>query len=443
MIVQVPVTSDPVRQSAHSELSTSLVHSWTSQYRDSGSPVPVQLRKDFPLGNPAARGLHGLHPYPGRLLHQIPAIFLGARQFGEGKRRVLDPFCGSGTTLVEATICGHQARGLDVNPLACLLSATKTSLPSEQVLAEELLRIRRGEGRRIINTNAPDVVNLELWFKPEVIVELLWLRDAIEQVETLAERRFLLCLFSRCVNDCSNRDPRISVPVRNKQTSANKHPIEHFSALGQNALDKIKDYRALLPANPDVQVENASLLEAEVDSSTDFILTSPPYLGAQKYIRSSSLSLGWLSLCPSRSLRALEARSIGREHYYHSEFKTVKEPGVPGADELINRTFSVNPLRACIAASYLWEMRKAFQSMLSSLRQGGYLVLVTGDNMLAGNPFRTGQYLTTMLREEFHLRQILQVEDKIVTRALPLKRRNCSPGGIRSELVSVFQKGHG
>ncbi|NJN98715.1 MAG: hypothetical protein HC875_33820 [Anaerolineales bacterium] len=79
---------------------------------------------------------HSLHPYPAKFIPQIPnAMIQELSSFGE---TVLDPFCGSGTTLVEARRLGRNAVGIDANPLACLISRAKASGISE--LDAEILR---------------------------------------------------------------------------------------------------------------------------------------------------------------------------------------------------------------------------------------------------------------------------------------------------------------
>src|SRR5712664_2835796 len=70
-------------------------------------------------------------------------------------------------------------------------------------------------------------------------------------------------------------------------------------------------------------------------SSVDLIITSPPYLGAQKYVRATSLTLGWLSLVPSTKLRKLEDLSIGREHFRKRDYSEPLCCGLEEVDRLL------------------------------------------------------------------------------------------------------------
>src|SRR5712691_4339550 len=97
------------------------------------------------------------------------------------------------------------------------------------------------------------------------------------------------------------------------------------------------------------------------DGSVDLIVTSPPYAGAQKYVRASSLSIGWLNLSNGRSLRQLEDENIGREHFPRGTPGDVPKTGIQVADRRLERIARLNPLRARIASTYLCEMQDALR----------------------------------------------------------------------------------
>jgi len=69
---------------------------------------------------------HGIHPYPAKMVPQIAREII--RRFTKEKALVLDPFCGSGTVLLEALIAGRNGIGIDTNPLACLIARAKTTV---------------------------------------------------------------------------------------------------------------------------------------------------------------------------------------------------------------------------------------------------------------------------------------------------------------------------
>ena len=171
----------------------------------------------------------------------------------------------------------------------------------------------------------------------------------------------------------------------------------------------------------------------------DLIITSPPYLGAQKYIRSSSLSLGWLEMSPSSGLKALEAKCLGREHFRKSEYREFQPSGLKAADRILRRVFKINPLRACLATTYLREMEAALAHACLQLRPGGHIVLVCSSNTICGEEFKTHEYLRQLL-QSLGLSERLRLVDEIRSRGL-MTRRNKTASVITSEWVYVFQKG--
>lgn len=95
---------------------------------------PIELEFDF--YNEDTRYLtHSIHPYPAKFPPQLPKLIL--EKYSKRNEIVLDPFCGSGTTLVEAKLLGINSIGVDVNGLSCLLSKVKTT-PVTEIQGESI-----------------------------------------------------------------------------------------------------------------------------------------------------------------------------------------------------------------------------------------------------------------------------------------------------------------
>src|SRR5205823_5909102 len=137
--------------------------------------------------------------------------------------------------------------------------------------------------------------------------------------------------------------------------------------------------------------EDARALPLVEDGSVGLIITSPPYAGAQKYVRATSLSLGWLKLATVAQLRTLEQQTIGREHFSRKIVSVVARIGSASADKSIARIYRIDPVRATIVAAYLAEMKQAMQEMYRVLKSGGYLVLIVGNNQVCGSTFPTSK----------------------------------------------------
>ena len=130
--------------------------------------------------------VHRLHPYLGKYVPQLVEIFL--RKFEP--QTVLDPFCGSGTTLVEANSLGIDAVGCDVSAFNCLLSKVETDkydlrkleFEIKDILSKTIAEINRAGIRKdIVEKEATPY--LEEWFAPKALFQMLLYRSFIENYD--------------------------------------------------------------------------------------------------------------------------------------------------------------------------------------------------------------------------------------------------------------------
>src|ERR1044072_5769788 len=109
------------------EFDTSLIlERFLNRYRLNSRPIPVSFRTLIPQFTSAERATHLIHPYPAKLLMHILYFFLSNDVLSKPRSIVLDPFSGSGTVLLESILSGRNAIGIDVNPIAKLISKVKT-----------------------------------------------------------------------------------------------------------------------------------------------------------------------------------------------------------------------------------------------------------------------------------------------------------------------------
>ena len=439
------------------------------RYQQRKRPISVNFRRILPTLNSADRFTHLIHPYPAKLLVHIPFFFLANDLLSKPGDFVLDPFCGSGTVVLEAQLAMRRAFGVDANPLARLIARVKTTpldaAAVKRTLNDLLKRITsKPSGPR------PDVVNLKHWFYPSTVRQLQCLHEAIEGVRAPVIRDFLLVCFSVCVRKVSLADPRLSVPVRlrfgqypeshplQEKSDAHLHHLRHvrvseiFSRITRANIARIERLQASSssPAVVEIVCSDARHLFYEYSlngkrdklvarGSVQLIITSPPYPGAQKYIRSCSLSLGWLRLCPTTDLRGYKARVIGREEFTKEECNRVLPTKIAEADKVLAVIRSRNPIRAVIAATYLTEMWIAMREMCRVLKPGGHIVLVAANNHISGREFRTVDYLG-IIAKECGLSLTACFTDAIRSRGL-MTKRNHTAGIITRESVLILTKG--
>lgn len=103
-----------------------ILKDYYQSFQKDGEPISVNFRTLVPELKKAERFTHLIHSYPAKLLANIPYFFLATDTFCPADGIVLDPFCGTGTVLLEAALSGRNALGADANPLAELITDVKT-----------------------------------------------------------------------------------------------------------------------------------------------------------------------------------------------------------------------------------------------------------------------------------------------------------------------------
>lgn len=414
-------------------------------YVESGKPVEVTFRKLVHWIKSGERASHYLHPYPGKLLPHIAHFFLASNSFARTDDTVLDPFAGSGTVALETVLSGRTALYAEANPLGRLLTAVKTQPIKSCDIDAALERVQTAFAKSRAR-KAPQVVNIDKWYRPEVIEQLVRLRAAVDGLPSGPERELMRATFSAVARKSSNADPRFSVPVRYRPGEAPERasPIELFelqcsaNRTRLSALTQVGEIGAALSAGNDARSLKSADGSRLLDGSVGMLISSPPYAGAQKYVRASSLSLGWLNMTPANQLRALEEQTIGREHHAKASWGIERPSGIAQADKLIAQIARENPSRATIVGIYLAEMRVALAEAVRVLRPSGHFVLVIGDNTVCGRRFASSEYLREML-EQMGMTVVLSLVDTILTRQL-MTRRASTAGMIATESVIVFRK---
>lgn len=443
------------------------IEGFLSSYESDSNPIEVNFRVLIPELNNPDRFMHLIHTYPAKLLPHIPYFFLNNSFFSKQGENILDPFCGSGTVLLESILSGRNAFGVDANPLARLISEVKISKLNADQIEMEFIQLKNNFlSRSSAELAHPDVVNIDYWFLPHIKDQLSEILASIKKINNKEVRNFFMVCFSNCAKKVSLADPRVSVPVRLKYK---QYPINHpiraqnirkleelktvnvmdkFSMVVSENIRRLKGYNSLsssLGAGKIVSNNAKNILnptddefEGLIEESMDLIITSPPYAGAQKYVRASSLNLGWTELAKSSDLKEIDKLSIGRENYRKYEYSNLIETGISEADALLKEIYNINPLRAHIASNYLVEMRLALAESIKTLKRGGHLVLVAANNQVCNKEFRTQEFLR-QIAESLGLKLRLRLIDDIKSYGL-MTKRNKTASIITREWILVFEK---
>ena len=373
-----------------------------------GATLPLQL----PRRRCLRYATHGLHEYRGKFFPQLVRALINISRTPEDGI-VLDPMCGSGTTLVETLLAGRCAFGLDINPLSVFVAGVKcralamspTSLADGFEMLNAALHGTGQPAERSYFATLParDQDYLERWFAAQALDELDAIHAAIQRLETKDLRDFYSVCLSNIIRKASwqkDDDLRVRREVRDV---AKGEVVAHF-------LDQARrSTRLLTPFLADrgqMVLDSHSILETdarlaadavpELAGKVDTIITSPPYATALPYLDTDRLSLIYLGLLPREQHRSRDNLMIGNREvttrvraeywdYYQANKDLLPETTCALIDEVDrrNKSHSVGFRRRnlpALLAKYFFDMKDVLQQMALLLRTGGFAFVVVGNN---------------------------------------------------------------
>lgn len=309
-------------------------------------------------GENLVNSTHSFHPYPAKFPPKLPRKILSS--FSQEGEKVLDPFCGSGTTLVEAKLRGIDCVGVDVNGLACLLSKVKaTPLTKEklkyieitlQEFADECFSWQIEKRKRV---EIHQIEGLLHWFQPNVSEELSYLRQRIWKIEDDPVRDFFKVVLSSIIVRVSNQesDTRFAAIEKNIQDGFTFH---RFVEKAKSFFVQVKDFSRKAIFESDIKVYHAdsrdlSFLQSE---TFDLIITSPPYANTYDYYLYHKFRKRWLDL----DVKFAQYNEIGSRR----EFSSLKKP----------------------PEKWVEDLEKSLSEISRVLKKGKYAFIVIGDSVI-------------------------------------------------------------
>ncbi|MGD0921570.1 MAG: DNA methyltransferase [Terriglobia bacterium] len=412
-------------------------------------PERVNLRGMFPGIGRGRNITHGFDNYPAKMIPHM-ARFLLERVSCPGET-ILDPFCGSGAVLVESLVNNRKAVGVDFNPYAVLLARAKTT-PYDGDLLEAQLR----EILKTFSTwRSPfefQFANASYWFTPATLWKLGVVRSALERCThrmDWADASFWVAVAASTVRACSRADTRgpkpfISKKARLERSGRHFDPFKLFEQKARAWIALQRDYVATLARTKgslSVKVlhgDSRELSRLLRNQRIDAIVTSPPYLNAQDYYRSSKLELLCLGIATTSTLREWSRRVIGSDRILLDPDLLEAQLPCLSAEEVRRALAKRNRKNACVFAKYVLDMHQVFSEIRKILNAGAYCAIVSSYNLISGIVIPTSRIIADLASNEgFRLDSIFK--DKIRDRWVPT-RRNGHDGVIREEHLLVLRR---
>lgn len=320
----------------------------TKTYRDNGNDWNFH-------GENTQQHLHALHPYPARFIPQIPRkAVLTWTNHGD---TVLDPFCGCGTTILESTLNGRQAIGIDNNGVACLISRAKVAdysqddLESLKSLAITVKEVSTSDDWKEF---IPNYNSLSYWFDEVAIKDLAILKFKINGLHGNAKLMAMAVLSSIIVRvSYQDSDTRYSRQLQHYNEGA---AISWFQTKLVDSVSRIGEIINLPKAKSQIHLADSRDFKVVPKATVDLIVTSPPYLNAYDYHKYHRHRLHWTEA----DVAYARDNEIGK----HDVFTR------PNAKP----------------DKYFEDMENCFKEWQRVLRANGKALVVIGDAIVSGSP---------------------------------------------------------
>lgn len=367
--------------------------------------------------------VYNIHWYPGRCIPELPSALVSV--LSQPGQILLDPFVGSGTISSVALKHGLSVIGLDINPVACLISGVKTSIvrPSELcTFGETFIPVvidaykSYTSKKRIPDLFVPNVQENSLWYHPDTLAQLAIINIYINAINEPELKAIALVCFSSILRACSSQQNHWGYICDNMLPKEYIHKDafkifikrlqQYIVVLGRH-YECVSAWEAQLNSGANgsgsriINDTALKLTDYVKDETIDIIMTSPPYPGVNDYVDSQRLTLLWLR-------EGKDLHSISRCRETGARWKRFR--------------------KACVD-EFVTEMSETIRLLGRSLKRGGYLCLIYGESK--SRPSVTHKLVSDMQTCGF---------DRIAELGRDIPKKRALIPKVMNETIHIFKK---
>lgn len=312
------------------------------------------------------------------MLHPLLVDHLVETYVDKARGMILDPFCGSGVTLLQGIMHGHDVVGVDINPIALRISKAKTTIYDERTFRREFDDLREKIGRET-QVDVPPIRNIDNWYDPSIVTDLGRIRHILKSSNYRYSSFFTTCFAHVCRNQSFTRNGEFKRyrmdEVKRLSMKNEVLPVfmSHTNAMMEVFLQKELPNRSTRLELRDVEAGTP------IDVEADVILTSPPYGDSGTtvaYEQYTSFGFEWTNdLIPDfQTNRDYYKLSLGNKKCDYHE--------LAGHDVLmdtIEQIDKVDPKRASEVLRFFISYYRALANISPCLKPGGYVCFVVGN----------------------------------------------------------------
>ena len=382
---------------------------------------------------------HAIFYYPAKFIPQV--VRYAINTFTKQEDWVIDPFAGSGTVGLEAYLCKRNAVLLDLNPLLNHIIPLKIYLGTERLRKAQLCQILESMAQHTSQRYIPEWSNVNYWYPPEMLEVLSKYWGFIKDSEQTPYSRIIESALLKASKHFSYAEHRTPKLFRSKRKLSYIEELlksnweetlrEMVFSLSLKTLRDINDFVTATPKHQN-QVECKGGVDSsdyQITRECDAIITSPPYLQAQEYIRTVKMDLFWLGYSEE------EIRSLARlEIPYRKADRVIHTKTLDSIRTDLNRNDLIKLLD-----SYFCHTINALENSMKSLKSNATACIFVGNPLIDGIKVEIWRILMEYFTERGFVFEKIY-EDRIKTRQLFGARKNKNPEGMKSEFLLILRK---
>lgn len=394
---------------------------------------------------------HGIHKFPAKFFPELPRYLI--QKYSKIGDTILDPMCGSGTVILEALLNNRRAVGIDIDPMARLITKVKTTPIPNNILysSKDLLleRISENTNTHRLEIEIPDFPYRDNWFKECVLEEIAIILTSINEIVSKYRGQaqddlsdYYRVVLSSIIREMSNADPHCSRTVLRKKVVKKIEADDTLTRFSQRLASQITEMEAFSKFYSTLKVKEVSLplgtaIETGLDtSSIHLAITSPPYINAVDYPRTHQLEMYWLGFLGDRPLSEVKRKYIGTETVYKKEYNELRTSGLGSLDPILKRIYNLDPRRSFITYKFFEDMERQFQEMMRVLRPGARYCVAIGNNLIRGVRVKSHEILAEIATSRIGFELEKQFFSKLIRHFIRIPRRERMHG----EWVLILRK---
>lgn len=390
---------------------------------------------------------HCYHTYPAMMIPQVARTLIQEYRPKSKCKLLFDPFMGSGTSLVEASLANINSVGTDLNPLARLIAKAKTTIYDIRKLEDEFHEITSHlfffSFSDVKDKNFERISNYVFWYSEESLLKLSYISQLIDEYSKNTD--FFNVALAEVVREVSFTRNGEFKRFRMKEDKIKTfHPdvFGLFEDKIRRNLKGLKDYQSVA-GNTTAGIYDfnstsgipQTIIESE---SVDMVVTSPPYGDSKTtvaYGQFSRWANEWFSFDNAHNLDSL---LMGGQRCSHKVFLTET------IDKELKQIYDADIKRYYEVVSFLNDYWFSIQNVANTVRKGGIVCYVVGNRTVKGVQIPL-DYFTAETFERCGLHHITTLVREIPNKRMPSKTSPTNVSGkkmdtMNNEYIVILEK---